>query len=204
MGTKGGIKVKGTLSDGTKVSAKSQLLVGERECAAAVSWTKKSSSVACLVWFCEDGSVECGNLLGGASALIANSRSGVFLASGAAFHVDVDALAAIVPGLSAGLVPDGLEVRMKGAAFDIDKPGKVKMLKDKSGIDPSILGTNPSGLKLKYKVKDATFTGSFTAYSQDGGKLKKTKVQVSGIVLDGAGYGTATIKKAGSTAVTIK
>ena len=89
-------------------------------------------------------------------------------------------------------------------AFDVDKPGKVKLLKDKSGIDPSGLGTNPSGLKLKYKMKDATFSGTFTAYSLAGGKLKKTRVQVSGVVLGGKGYGTAAIKKVGSTVVNIR
>ena len=204
VGSKGKVTAKGALADGTKVSAKSQLLIGERECAAAVSWTKKGSSVACLAWFCEDGSVECGNLLGGASAKFADSRTGAYLASGAAFHVDVDALAAIVPGLNVDLVPDGLEVRMKGSAFDIDKSGKVKLLKDKSGIDPSVLGTNPSGLKLKYKMKESTFSGSFAAYFQAGGKLKKTPVQISGVVLDGIGYGTASVKKSGSVAVTIK
>ena len=204
VGSKGKVSAKGTLADGTKVSAKSQLLVGERECAAAVSWTKKASSVACLVWFREDGSVECGNLLGGAAAKIANSRSGAYLGSGAALRIDASALSAAVPGLMADLVPDGLPVRMKGASFDIDKSGKVKLLKDKSGIDPSALGTNPSGLKLKYKMKDATFSGSFAAYALEGGKLKKTSVQVSGVVLGGIGYGTASVKKSGSVAVKIE
>ena len=102
------------------------------------------------------------------------------------------------------LVPDGLPVRMNASAFDIDKAGKVNLLKDKSGLDESALGTNPSGLKLKYKIKDSTFTGSFTAYSVDGGKLKKTKVAVSGVVLGGIGYGTATIKGRGSVDVTIR
>ncbi len=186
------------------MSAKSQLLVGEREWAAAVSWTKKASSVACLVWFREDGSVECGNLLGGAAAKIANSRSGAYLGSGAALRIDASALSAAVPGLMADLVPDGLPVRMKGASFDIDKSGKVKLLKDKSGIDASALGTNPSGLKLKYKMKDATFSGSFAAYALEGGKLKKTSVQVSGVVLGGIGYGTGSVKKSGSVAVKIE
>ena len=123
---------------------------------------------------------------------------------GAALRLDKDALAAMVPGLMPDLLPDGLAVRMKGTAFDVDKPGKVKLLKDKSGIDPSGLGTNPSGLKLKYKMKDATFSGTFTAYSLAGGKLKKTRVQVSGVVLGGKGYGTAAIKKVGSTVVNIR
>ena len=192
---KGKVKVKGVLADGTKVSASSQLLVGERECALAVSYTKKAASVACLVWLCEDGSVECGNMRGGASALIANARSGARLVAGSAFRMDSDTLAGAVPGLLADLLPDGQEVRMKGTAFDIDKIGRVKLLKDKSGVDPSGLGTNPSGLKLKYTMKNGTFKGSFNAYALEGGKLKKVKVQVSGVVLGGKGYGTASVKR---------
>ena len=192
---KGKVKAKGVLADGTKVSASSQLLVGERECAIAVSYTKKAASVACLVWLREDGSVECGNMRGGASALIANARTGARLAAGAAFRTGSDALAGVVPGLLVDLLPDGQEVRMKGAAFDIDKAGKAKLLKDKSGIDPSGLGTNPSGLKLKYTMKNGTFKGTFSAYALDGGKLKKVKVAVSGVVLGGKGYGTASVKK---------
>ena len=156
------------------------------------------------MWLCEDGSAECGNLSGGTSAKISNVRVGAYLAGGAAFHIEKSALAALVPGLKADLVPDGLPVRMKGAVFDVDKAGKVKLLKDKRGVDPSALGTNPSGLKLKYKMKNSTFTGSFTAYSLDGGKLKKTNVNVSGVVLGGVGYGAAFVKKSGSVAAKIE
>ena len=201
---KGKVKVTGTLSDGTKVSAKSQLLVGERECAIAVSWTKKSASVACLVWLKEDGTVECGNLPGGAEALIANLRAGAKLVSGAVFKVDPAALSAAVPGLLEDLLPDGLAIRMKGTAFDVDKPGKVALLKDKSGVDLLKAGTNPSGLKLKYTIKNGMFKGSFSAYSLSGGKLKKVKVDVSGVVLDGKGYGTGSIKKVGAWAIGIE
>ena len=93
---------------------------------------------------------------------------------------------------------------MKGTSFGIDKPGKVKVLKDKSGVDLSKAGTNPSGLKLKYTVKNGTFKGSFSAYSFSGGKLKKVKVSVSGVVLGGKGYGTASVKKGGSCPATIE
>ena len=160
-----------------------------------MSWTKKKSSVACLVWFREDGTVECGNLPGGASALIANSRTGARLADGAALRMDGAALAAAVPGLLAELLPNGQAVRMKGAGFDVDKPGKVALLKDKSGVDLSKAGTNPSGLKLKYAARNGTFTGSFGAYAISGGKLKKVQVSVSGVVLGGKGYGTASVKR---------
>ena len=52
-------------------------------------------------------------------------------------------------------------------------------------------------------MKNCTFKGSFTAYALAGGKLRKVKVQVSGVVLGGAGYGTASARKAGSWPVTI-
>ena len=52
-------------------------------------------------------------------------------------------------------------------------------------------------------MKNCTFKGSFTAYALAGGKLRKVKVQVSGVVLGGAGYGTASARKAGSWHVTI-
>ena len=199
--TKGKVKASGTLADGTKVSATTQLLVGERECAIAVSWTKKTASVACLVWLCEDGTVECANLPGGVSALIANARSGAYLQTGAKLHVDTASLSEVVHGLQEDLLPDGMEVRMNGTKFDVDKTGRITV---KNGaIDLSKAGTNPSGLKLKYKVKDCTFKGSFNGYVLSGDKLKKVKVQVSGVVLGRVGYGTATVKKVGSVPVTI-
>ena len=199
--TKGKVRASGTLADGTKVSASTQLLVGERECAIAVSWTKKAVSVACLVWLCEYGTVECANLPGGASALIANARSGAYLQIGAKLRVDATSLSAVVPGLQENLLPDGMEVRMNGAKFEVDKGGRISV---KNGvIDLSKAGTNPSGLKLNYKVKDCTFNGSFSAYVLSGNKLKKVRVQVSGVVLGRVGYGTATVKKVGSVPVTI-
>ena len=55
-----------------------------------------------------------------------------------------------------------------------------------------------------YKAKDGTFKGSFTAYAVQDGKMKKVKLDVSGVLIDGVGYGAATVKKAGSIAVTVE
>ena len=93
----------------------------------------------------------------------------------------------------ADLLPDGQAVRMKGNAFDVDKAGKVSA---KGGVlDLSKAGANPSGLKLKYAIKNGTFKGSFTAYALEGGKLRKVKANVSGVVVGGKGYGSAAVKK---------
>ena len=122
----------------------------------------------------------------------------------AMFGLTSAAVAAAIPGVQTSLLPDGLAVRMEGAKFAVDKAGKVKLLKDKSGIDPAGLGTNPSGLKLTYIIKNCTFKGSFNAYTLSGGTLKKVKVNVSGVVLGGRGYGTASVKKTGSVPVVIE
>ena len=59
--------------------------------------------------------------------------------------------------------------------------------------------TNGSGLKLTYTSKNGTFKGSFMVYALEGSgkktKLKKYTVNVTGFVVDGVGYGTATCKK---------
>ena len=71
-------------------------------------------------------------------------------------------------------------------------------------VDDSKAGTNPSGLKLTYSAKDGSFKGSFKAYSVVAGKLKATTVNVSGVMIGGKGYGTASVKTLGSLPVTIE
>ena len=67
--------------------------------------------------------------------------------------------------------------------------------------------TNNSGLKLTYNVRSGTFKGTFTVYSEDGQgktpKLKKTRATVSGVVVDGYGYGQVTIRNGGTYPVSI-
>lgn len=190
--SKGAVKVAGSLADGAKVSGKSQLLVGERECAIAFSWTKKSSTVSFLMWLCEDGSVEISNLNDPrCEATAANQKSGAYLASGAALRLDASAVVSSLGSATlAELLPDGEPVVQSGAKWTVEKAGKVKL----AGGEV-VAGANPSALKLTYKLKDSTFKGSFTAYQLAGGKLKKVKLAVTGVVLGGKGYGTATVKK---------
>jgi hypothetical protein len=181
---RGLVSVKGVLADGTRVSARTQmlvggrmlrvntgsrLLVGERECAVAVSWSKKGASIGCVLWFGEDGTVECENLLGGVPALVAPVGEG--LAEGAALRIDKAAVAAAFPGFRA----------------DLSFPGGV-----------------PAKLKLKYKAKDGTFSGSFKVYVDNGSRVKSVVVKVHGVVLDGVGYGSAYVKKVGDWLVTIE
>ena len=71
-------------------------------------------------------------------------------------------------------------------------------------------GNNASGLKLTYTAKTGVFKGSFKAYALETSngkmKLKKYTVNVTGVVVDGKGYGQATCKKpaSGPWAVTLR
>ena len=80
------------------------------------------------------------------------------------------------------------------------KKGVLSITEGKKGAGVS----NISGLKLTYKSKEGSFTGSFTVYAIENGKLKKHKASLSGVLVNGIGYGTATIKKIGDWAIEIK
>ncbi len=101
-------------------------------------------------------------------------------------------------------LPDGIDVTVKGTKWVLPKAGKVVYNRKYDWIDESKLGENPSGLKLTFKAKDGTFKGSFKAYVDKNGRPKATTVTVTGFVVDGIGYGIATIKKVGSVAIVIE
>ena len=99
-------------------------------------------------------------------------------------------------------LPDQMSVGQNKGRWTFPKAGKLSM--KKGVLDDSKAGENPSGLKLTFKSKDGSFSGSFKVYAEQSGKLKSTKVNVTGMVLNGKGYGTATIKKVGSMDITIE
>lgn len=192
VGRKGVVRVVGTLADGLRVSGKAQLLVGQRECAQMFAFSKKSSRLAFLVWFCEDGGVELSNLDDPtATGRIANLFAGASLSAGAAFRLDGALVARDLGGTTlAGALPDGTAVSQRGAKWIVAKPGKVKMAKGRLTLD----GDNLGGLRLSYTMKTGVFKGGFTVYLQEGGRLRKAKAVVNGVVLEGRGYGTATLR----------
>ena len=122
---------------------------------------------------------------------------------GAAFTLDSAALLELMgDGVYEKYLPEGVAITVNGSKWVLPKAGKVSM--KKGGIDESKAGSNPAGLKLSYKAKDGSFSGSFKVYANVNGKLKATSVSVSGFVVNGKGYGTATIKKVGSVPIMIE
>ena len=108
------------------------------------------------------------------------------------------------------MLPNGEIVTVSGSKWlvaDGIKPAKVAYKKGEFTITEGRKGAgiaNPSGLKLTYKSKDGSFKGSFTAYGIVKGKLKKHKASVEGVLVNGVGYGTITITRIGTWAVTIE
>ena len=94
-------------------------------------------------------------------------------------------------------------MRANGAKWVVEdgaKAGQVKI--DRKTGELMTTSANWAALKLSYKAKTGQFSGSFKAYVQADGRLKSTTVKVAGVLVDGAGYGTATVKKA-PAAVTV-
>jgi hypothetical protein len=194
---KGKVRVKGTLSSGTKLSVSAQLLVGEEWLCVPVSFPKANLSF--VLWLPRSTGNPAVVGLGDGAVV---GKAGT-LKAGAKFSIDKSAaLWKKLPGtVLATYLPSGVSVTQNGMKWELPKAGKIAM---KRGVlDVSKAGENPSGLKLTYK-KDGTFKGSFKVYSDIGGKLKATTVSVSGVVIGSTGYGTATIKGAGSLSITVE
>lgn len=198
IAARGKVKVSGTLASGAKVSATAVLLVGEEWNCVSVSAPKANLSF--VLWLSRDGKT---TMVDGLGDDVLVGKAGT-LADGAVFSVPADAaLWSSIPGtVLTEYLPDGVPVTKKGTKWTLPKVGRITM--KKGVIDVSKAGENPSGLKLAYKAKDGTFKGSFKVYAENKGRLKATTVNVTGFLLNGMGFGTATIKKVGSVSVRIE
>ena len=196
---KGKAKATMQLADGTKATANAQLLVGEEWLCVPFVVTKKMN-LAFTLWLSFNGSAA---VVEGLSADAVIGKPGA-LKAGAKFGVDKSAAfwSQFAGVVLIDYLPNGTEVTQNVAKWTLPKAGKVVY---KNGVvDESKLGDNPSALKLTYKAKDGSFKGSFKVYADNGGKLKATTVKVTGVLVNGVGYGAATIKDKGSVAVTIE
>ena len=201
IAAKGKAKVSGTLADGTKVSAKGQLVVGDNWCCVPVVCAKKGAKLAFNVWLPVDATERVPPVVVGIDDAIVGKPGS--LKGGAAFRIDAAALEAALGKAVLPYLPDGLSVT-GGAKWTLPKAGSVTYEKGTSTVDAAKAGENPSALKLTYKAKDGTFKGSFKAYADVGGKPKSTTVNVTGVLVDGVGYGAATVKNVGSVGMRVE
>ncbi len=197
---KGKVKVSGAFSDGkTKISASAALLIGEEWCCIPVSAPKAGLSFT--IWLSRDGKKTAVEGLGNGAVVGAAGT----VPKGAAFRIDGAAFAAMWGLAPLPYLPDGVSVAQNGTKWVVAGGAKAGKIAIKNGVlDDSKAEANPSGLKLTYKAKGGSFSGSFKAYAVVGGKLKTVTVNVSGVMVGNVGCGTATIKKVGAVPVRIK
>ena len=194
--TRGKVSVTGTLAGGMKVNVSSQLLIGEEACCIPVV-SPKFAEPAFVVWLTRDGGVA--EVVGLDGAKLAAVKSS--LAAGATFKVDEAALVTMLgSSLRTDYLPNGFSVTAAGTKWLVEngaKAGQVKM--DRQTGELTTTSENWASLKLTYKAKTGQFSGSFKAYMLADGKLKSATVKVAGVLVDGTGYGTATVKKQSAT-----
>jgi len=194
---KGKAKATGSLAGGAKISASGMFLCGEKFCCVPV--VAQKSPVAFNVWIDEAGTVAAIGLDGDVIAAGAPES----LRAGSKFSCSGESpLWGLIKGRAlTEYLPDGVDVVQSGTRWTLPKAGKLSM---KNGVvDDSKAGENPSALKLTYKAKDGSFKGSFKVYADNGGRLKATTVNVTGVMVGGVGYGTASVKNVGQEAVSV-
>ena len=190
FGNKGKVKVTGTLGNGNKVNVSAQAVMGENG-KAYVPVVEKKGAYSFMLEFAN-------GRLSAVTGFSAWNDTG-FTATWSS-----NVVFSAVSG--AGAVPSPMYLSIRGfdpAAGIGGKPVAVSPVDDQITV-ARYKWTGTKGvtdLKVTFKPKDGTFKGTFNVYVTDGGKTKKLKANVSGVVVDGVPYGTAVIRNVGSWAV---
>ena len=217
----GEVSVLGTITglDGKKLTAKGGKVAVNGELATATLAVKGGTTATVTVGM--DGVSGSWNGAEITSAVV----GGNWTQRGATVVVDAGDGSMFAGRVLSDLLPNDEPVTASGGKWKFAKAAGVKWAKPKKGaeqpkifdeasgkgliVDTSKGKMNLSGLKLAYTPKKGTFKGSFKLYALEGEgkatKLKKYTVNVTGLVVDGVGYGQATCKKpAASWPVTVR
>lgn len=199
IGSKGKVKVTGTMGDGTKVNVSAQAVVGEKGVFAipvlAPLYSKKGGFALTLMY-----SGDRLSSVSGVSNWTAVKKPASFVAT----FTDTPKFSALTGG---GTVGDSMTLSISDFDEVVTLKGyTVKINPNSSNV--SVSGNKWTGdkgmtdLKVTYTSKTATFKGSLNVYCVDAkGKTKKVKGTLTGCVVNGIPYGTLVIKDVGSWAV---
>lgn len=116
-----------------------------------------------------------------------------------AVYVDFEDGIALPAGMTEetfAMLPNGEPVLLKNGKWAFNKAATVKAAGGVATADTANGKTNLSALKFTYQPKTGLFKGSFKIYTMNAGRVKKFSVKVTGVVVDGVGYGTTTFNKA--------
>ena len=201
----GKTKISGTVTmlNGTKKSITPKTASMSSDGAVATSVSVKNLGTANIE--VEDGAFY-GDLNG--YAIESADVGGAWGGSSANVAVEFDDLSMFSGEVQEDLLPYEVSASVSRGKWSFPRAASVKLAKSKGSTEKKLVvntktGSNLSGLKLTYTPSKGTFKGTFKIYEirTAGGKktLKKHSVKVSGIVVNGAGYGVATLKKPGAS-----
>ena len=209
---KGKVTIAGTLVDGSTVSASAQMIIGATGCCVPVIVSRKSVSRTFCIWFGENGI----GIDGLDDAVIEHVGN---LAAVGSLTFDVEKLLSLLENetvtVLSDYLPNGAEVLPNGKKWVVMPDAAGKALKTgsivwdgKNGVvkteKSKIDGYNVSGLKFTYTATTGVFKGSFKVFEIVKGGLKAVTANVTGVVVDGVGYGTVRVDKSGTVAAVIE
>ena len=202
---KGKSKLSGVMSDGTKVSISGlQMLLnedGSETCIPVLAplYKGKRGGFGFLLWISRNGTLDVTNLsdwnaasssaapftaalaFAGADPLT-TPRNGTY-----SFSVDRDAFPQTIKSLPviADLLPQELTVTARSGRL--------------TAVQNSV-----TKLRISRTASTGLFKGSFAVYVQSGDRRKKKTVPFNGVFVNGTGYGAATVKGAGASAIVLR
>ncbi len=203
VGAKGKVKVRGHSVEGVRSEQVAQLIVaGDGTCYVPIVVNEKGTAHAFNLVLPEVGAA---HVWGPGGVQVAVAGHG---AIGESIVFSIEEGYPLWNQLDGGFayteyLPMGLEIFHNGEGV-WGHPDSGKVMLNKLGlINKKKLGANPSGLSVAYQKADGTFKGAFKVYVNKNGWPKAVPVQVYGVMMNGVGYGTATVKDVGSVPITI-
>lgn len=213
--SRGKARVSGTMPDGTKVAYTGNMEVFDDNCVLPVVvplHAGKKGGFGFLLSFSEESGVsasavsEWSNTTAPFISTLAVEDAGDVsgISSGSTFAIE-DSFEIDGVEIDESLLPADVEVAVSGSRWSTPKSDRVKFDAAEGSYEVQTEYGNPAALSLSASSGKGTFRGRFKVFAiTDAGKSKKYTAVVNGVVLNGAGYGTATIKKIGSVPVTVK
>ncbi len=194
FGSKGKVKVSGTLGDGTKVGVSAHAIVNDAGvCCVPVraDLYSRAGGVGFVLWF-KDGKF-----------LSATDVAPWVSAGKNEFEVGVDVVTTMSSG--SGDVEEEMDLSLMNFDAEKDFPGTTVL------VDPSTdvvevdgrkwVGTEDTLFKATCNATTGVLKGTLTFFTGDASRPRKVRGKFTGIVMGGSGYGTVVVRNVGSWAV---
>lgn len=193
---KGKAKLSGKLGDGTKVSVSGKLIAGEDGVfclpVVATPYRGKIGGFSCNLWFKNGWLIHVTDI------------SEWKRTTNEEFSVKWTPVYTALPGT--GEIAEDMELLFNEPPTELQGLPLVADPEADSIVASGNKwkGTDVSGFSVRVTMRTGAFSGSMNFYAdKGGGRIKRTRAEVYGVVIGGTGYGTVLVKNAGSWAVKV-